>query len=838
MSTKPAHPQTSDGSSPALNHHLSLPKRTLAYLLSRSLKALGAIDVASFLKGKEKGIEQGTETGMTEGKQLGYEDGYAAGHAILEFNDQRTIAPLPGEDHCLFDDELLPISDLIKQTMRAQVLKKLPAHEQPSPEQWAMIFADTTSTSVIAGAGSGKSTTLALRVLLKHVHLGIELSHLQVTTFTTESKKDLMKKIIKIFKLWDITLSEEEIKNLVRTFHSKVFRFMKAFTDGPIGYFDFLGPNSSDDDEEVENPFSSTLNTEQRVVLYKVFNTLYEQNADFKKHILALYKSVAFAPAEPMTDTMRKTRKNIIKAISEKDEAVCDEIEKAWAALGLWPIPGIGERQLITIEGHPFIANGYLKEFDAALILGWPDAGGRSVDVPTREGQRFTLKQESRSRQSVIGECYSKNFLLLNHVTAARTLLDNAEHMVIHAPKFDYHLPGTTLKETDLIEVFFSEGNYIENLGLVVDTAIGAMKFVPGDPREPFYLALKSFWTGFHAYLKTMSPKPLITFNQAFALFGEQNPENIKRIPTAELDGMRHLMIDEFQDVSGLNISWIRQCCKEIRRRNQGKPGIGNTLMAVGDDWQSIYGWRGSSPKYLMDFHQHFLAHTHDTLYMQNNYRSHQAIIDAAEQVVRPTSTDKAKHGVAENPNVIDRITPVYLHYVAQNRKIIQPDETILNLVRQAYDEEHTILMVFRVGAVEKAYRKELRGLLSDARKHERDVKLMTFHKSKGLQAQTVFVIGDCFYTPTKSKRNELYNLAQLGDGKPLPYDRAQADEAMRLAYVGITRAELRCHWLVDRETSAADKDSGATASGYADLKSGCYTKWKVSESSEVSTLP
>lgn len=828
--------KTKDAVHPGLNQHLSLLRRAFAYLFSQALKALGATDAASFRKGQKEGQAQGKETGLAEGKLSGYEEGYAAGHAVLEFNDLRTIAPLPGEDHCLFDNELLPITDAIRQKMRAEVRDNLPAHEQPSPEQWAMIFADTTCTSVIAGAGSGKSTTLALRVLLKHVHLGIALNHLQVTTFTTESKKDLMKKIVKIFALWDIHLSEEQIKSLVRTFHSKVFGFMRAFSDGPVGYFDFLGPNSNDDEEEVENPFSSTINTEQRVVLYKVFNTLYEQDEAFKKHILELYKSVAFAPAEPMTDEMRKKKKHIIKSISQKDLAVCDEIENAWAALGLWPIPGVDERQVLIVEGQPFIANGYLPEYDAALILGWPDTGERNADVPTREGERYNLKQESWSRQAVIGECYPKKFLFLNNVTAAQTLLDNARHMVVQAPKFAYHLPGTTLKEADLIEVFFSEGNYIENLGLDVDKAIGAMTFAPGDPRQLFYLALKLFWRGFHGYLKSMSPKPLITFNQAFALFGEQNPENIKRIPTSELDGMRHLMIDEFQDVSGLNISWIRQCCKEIRRRNQGKPDMGNTLMAVGDDWQSIYGWRGSSPQYLMEFHQHFAAHTRQTLYMQNNYRSHQAIIDAAEQVVRSTSADPAKHGVAANPNVIDRVSPVYLHYVAQNSKITTPDETILGLVRQAYDEGDSILMVFRVGIVEKAYRKVLRDLLSDARKEERNVKLMTFHKSKGLQAQTVFVIGDCFYTPTKSKRNELYQLAALGDGSPMPYDKAQAEEALRLAYVGITRAELCCHWLVDREITATDKSSGNKASGYANLKSGCYKKWTAHEAVEATT--
>ncbi len=821
------------------NRHLSISLRAIAYLSSKVLEALKAIDGRSFFEGREEGIKLGNDAGLLAGKDLGYAEGYAEGRAILEINDLRSAASLPGEDHSLFDNELMPITDDIKQKMRDEVWEKLDKKEQPSDQQWAMIFADTTCTSVIAGAGSGKSTTLALRVVLKHFHLGIPLHHMQVTTFTTESKKDLQKKMVKIFKSWGKDLSESQTKSLVRTFHSKVFGFMKAFSDAPIDYFDFLGAKKSGEDEdELENPFSSKITNEQGLVLSQVFNSLYEKDLTFKKHILDLYQSIVFVKPDPMSESMRIKKNQILGKMSEKDEAVCDEIEAAWVELGLWPIPGVAERRTFNIERTPFIAHGYLEELETLVILGWPDTKNQSAEIPRREGQTVNLKQESWSRQAMIGECYrGKKYILINNVMAAKTLMGNAQHMIFQDAGFDYHLPGTTIKETKLTEVFFAEANYIENLGLDVVQAIGSLDFTPGDPRQPFYLALQIYWRGFHDYLESMSPKRLITFNKAFALFGEHNPENIKRIPTAELDGMRHLMIDEFQDVSGLNISWVRQCCKEIRNRNQGLPGLGNSLMAVGDDWQSIYGWRGSSPLYLMDFHKHFHAHTRNTLYMQNNYRSHQTIIDAAEQVVRPTTTDKAKHGIAANEKVVNQKTPVYMHYVAKDKKIVEPDETILRLVRQAYDDGHSILMVFRVGDVEKAYRTALRGLLQEAQKKQRNVKLMTFHKSKGLQAQSVFVIGDCFYNPTKSKRNDIYNLTQLGDKSPAPYDNAQSDEALRLAYVGITRAELRCHWLVDREVTATTKQSGSNASGYADLKSGCYKKWTDHETSGVSAL-
>jgi ATP-dependent exoDNAse (exonuclease V) beta subunit len=65
----------------------------------------------------------------------------------------------------LFDDWRLPLNAEVKKRMKADVARAC-AHAQPSAAQWKMIFSDTPSTSVIAGAGAGKSTTLVLRIVL------------------------------------------------------------------------------------------------------------------------------------------------------------------------------------------------------------------------------------------------------------------------------------------------------------------------------------------------------------------------------------------------------------------------------------------------------------------------------------------------------------------------------------------------------------------------------------------------------------------------------------------------------------------------------------------------
>ena len=78
----------------------------------------------------------------------------------------------------------------------------------------------------------------------------------------------------------------------------------------------------------------------------------------------------------------------------------------------------------------------------------------------------------------------------------------------------------------------------------------------------------------------------------------------------------------------------------------------------------------------------------------------------------------------------------------------------------------------------------------------------MTFHGAKGLEAQSVVLLGDCHYTGSTPSKNFLYEKAGLGS-----YDDAQRAEARRLAYVGITRAMEKCRWFAVR------KDNGAIAS-------------------------
>jgi superfamily I DNA/RNA helicase len=84
-------------------------------------------------------------------------------------------------------------------------------------------------------------------------------------------------------------------------------------------------------------------------------------------------------------------------------------------------------------------------------------------------------------------------------------------------------------------------------------------------------------------------------------------------------------------------------------------------------------------------------------------------------------------------------------------------------------------------------------------------LKQLTYHSAKGLQADAVFLLGDCQHVTRSPYKNQVYRMAGLGkDGDSEPYDNAQKDEVLRLAYVGITRAVSHCYWYVEKPEGQA----------------------------------
>ncbi len=788
---------------PDLNTPDRLPffKRLLARMIGRSLSRMQAQHVPSWQQGHADGFLNGHAEGMNEGYAEGHLDGIEEGRRVLVIRDTRPLEHRgPKVDDHLFDDWRLPLSNELKKRIKADVAEKLPAHSQPTAAQWKMIFSDTPSTYVIAGAGAGKSTSLVLRVLLLNHYLGFELDTMTVVTFTRESRKDFINKLIEIMGLWGHDLSLRKAREVVRTFHSRIlplvrslpgFEQLQAFENLSSQSADLFGSKLLDDGAD-SNPFDLRINEAQRQQMNLCYRDLYAANPRFREVMAPLYRhSLQLKELDRDHPDVQK-RITVMGLSSKRDEELCDVIEDLWIRKGCWPIQGVEPmRQTVEVSGLTFHVHGYAAELDAWIVLGFDPSEDQHLRRPNA---KLPVWAEWVIKRTLFQAFCRKPVIWLENYDASRGMMQSLSGAAVAGPGFDYKVKGE-LSAAPLLDCFVAAAGFIENLGLDVPDAVAQMSFSSEDPDRFFFEALSLFWKAFEDHLLEQAP-PVMTYNRMFSLFGEKSPENLKLVSDEGLRPLSHLMIDEFQDVSPQIVSWIRASLREVRSRGPalhvGRGAQRSSLLCVGDDWQSIYGWRGSSPKFFMEFPKEFPSPSTTKVMLSDNFRSHQHIIDAAEHIVRAAPAISGKKARASGP--VQELLPVTV--------LDRNDDQLVASLIEHYNAGDSVLLLYRKGSERSKLPEALQQVINAdyaLPPHERRLKQLTYHSAKGLQADAVFLLGDCQHLTQSPYKNQVYQLAGLGkEGDLEAFDNAQKDEVLRLAYVAITRAVRHCYWFID----------------------------------------
>lgn len=654
----------------------------------------------------------------------------------------------------------------------------------PTEDQFAMILSDAPSTRVVAGAGSGKSTTLVLRCIYLHVYRGVPWEQITVVTFTRNSRRDFIKKLAASAKLWGLDLSDKALSRIVRTFHS--LAFSQASAAGiPTATIDQPSSQpSSANSSAGELPFAPLAveeDSELALMLNEVACKLMREDEVFRLCVVEMYDASFIASSAAPSD--EKARDRRIAAVQANDQARTAHMEALWRERFA---PDLMSNPLITFEpgrfmisamrsGHerdiangPWWANAYVVDLKAWLLLGASQKMAQGQYMPdgfmlgAALGAKKSCVNVFTSTVPIIWINTPEDLMRVHH----RLLWDPTQDTEF--PKFSVRLTGEATS-VPLLIAFWQQAQFIQSLGLDVrHAALSGVSKTKGID-SLFSRALVRFWP---ALERALGHKGLGTSNGVFEALAQA--PTLENMSTSTLECCSHLLIDEFQDISGNIVKWLVGVRAELRKRN-----VKTSLTVVGDDWQSIYGWRGASPRYFTQFDFYFNSRGGRlcrTITLNENFRSSQNIIDAAQAMIADVKDKIDKQGIARGGNA-GLENQVHLgifqgtHALAQNGDEIFPTDSSAFVIART----NAALAAWKTG--------NARG--------------MTIHGSKGLEADYVLMIED--FTPPGHHplRQVWYKMADLGD-----YDEAQRDETRRLAYVAITRAKKGCVWLVPEQTA------------------------------------
>ena len=212
-------------------------------------------------------------------------------------------------------------------------------------------------------------------------------------------------------------------------------------------------------------------------------------------------------------------------------------------------------------------------------------------------------------------------------------------------------------------------------------------------------------------YSRSLKQEDIDTIFTAYDLYGQELTKRNLMEFTDQLDftmkllemhpdlfeqmGYKHIIIDEFQDTDLPQIKLLQQMIDT---------GCFRSFMAIGDDSQSIFGFRHTSPEYMINFDQYFGEHF-DDFSLTTNHRSDKAIVDFANKVNDLANMKVAKELIpTKQEGLMPRVSGYYTH--KQEYKAIVDD-----IKRKWEAGERDIAII----APTKAELKEFASLLTQA---------------------------------------------------------------------------------------------------------------------------
>jgi DNA helicase IV len=634
---------------------------------------------------------------------------------------------------------------------------------------------------VLAGAGSGKTKTLLQKLIYLIEEKGASPSSILAITFTKNATNEMIDRLIISAdqteeykkKLFDKRLSKADKDNerfqqqkkykwieglTVRTFHSFCYSILRNHGVNEFdNKFRIIGDEKKDEEDEISKHVAPE-------TIFEVVHKLLIEQCEDTQFLLALKRYILDYIIDKIH--LRKTDGKYLpkdgkyfttldgtKVRSKSEQFIADWFYRHSIKYEYEP--------LLNVKDFAFHPDFYIPE--ANLYI--EHVSDKSFSTKDKEEQF----QKGNLLLVKTFEAMTKDSALLNHTldTVVKNRLPANYHKtvsLIFKEEFNGYLEDVKdfvaqiIRITDMIKV----ENF--DFDLVLENA---RKDQHERVRNFYELAIPIV----KKYVHYCTDKSYLDFNdlisRSTSLF--QNQEDIANKYKSKY---QYILVDEFQDVNNLQVDLIKLLLTDQTQ-----------LFCVGDDWQSIYGFRGSNVGYIVDFESHFA--NSKIIKLNLNYRSTQNIVGASNEVIKHNkfkvekdiqASKKSEHkivvyaGGSENENIqfcLDKVREL------QNTGLTGDD----------------ILFLYRRSKMYSPYfhRFKNEGIRVQGK---------TIHAAKGLEAKVVFIIGLTDGNggfPDIWLEDRIFQIIKKAN-----YDLLMEEER-RLFYVAITRAKDKLFLITEK---------------------------------------
>ncbi len=663
-------------------------------------------------------------------------------------------------------------------------------------EQREVVLSDEDHTLVIAGAGAGKTTTIAAKVRYLVEKQKISPQKILIISFTNKAVGELRERIN----------DNLHIDCPITTFHSTGYAILKKSDTQNQRIVD-SGYMYKVINEYLKSKVLSNSNLVNKLVLFfgSYFSAPYEGDK-----LNDYFQFISNADFSTLRSDLHEYIQQIISRRDQKALTINNEVLRSFEEVRIanflylnnidYEYEPIYQYRILDAN-KPYTPDFKIKQGDKCSYI--EHFGITESGQSNRYTQEELNKYKSRINDKILLHRSHKTDLIYTF-SKYNDHRDYIEHLKDQLLQRGYSIQPRPATEVYKKLADTEENKYIFRLTILICNFISNFKTqgYPFEQFDKFRASTKNIRTDlfleicsvcYLEYQKALKENHCIDFQD---MINESANIIHKRLISQDMLDFKYIIVDEYQDISRQRYNLI----KELSQLCHAK------IVAVGDDWQSIYAFSGSILPLFTRFSQE-VGYAQE-LKITHTYRNAQEIIDIAGTFIQKNSSQIKKELISpkriSNPVIIQTYSEDTIKGQKGGRYYnlaIEVEKAIENIIEYNNQEvKHrvaSILLIGRYGfdarhlCVSSKFTYDEKSGKIYSTKYSNQIKLqfLTAHSSKGLSAENVIIINakdEIYGFPSKVDDDPVLNLVVSNDQS---YNYA---EERRLFYVALTRTKNR----------------------------------------------